>query len=325
MDKQKDRFIRGAKNNGHTEEFAIDLFDQIEKFAGYSFNKSHASSYALLSYCTAFLKYYFPAEFYSAIMKYEILKSPKESDFNDYLAECYEKNLDVVTPDINESGIDFSTNDGDIQYGLRSVKGVGSKAAKAIIDNRPYNDFEDFVEKTSGKAVDKTTVEGLIKAGAFDTINSNRKMLLNYYDFLNGNKDSNSMGMFTPKQIVGDEETSEEDIVAYESEVLRAAITHPTEWDTTSSGDSIRLKGYLENVKEVKDKRGKLMAFADLKLEYHSIDLVIFGSTYGSNRHIIEDYSIVKVQGKKDGNSLLLDKIKEVDEEDLEFSLKGEE
>ena len=184
MAKQRAIFIEGAAKNNVDYDKANQLFDLIDKFSGYGFNKSHAAAYAYLSFQTAFLKHYCPEEFFTATLNSHL--DPLDTDKVSVLLQDLKTNNDLtmLAPDINNSFYKFNIEDNKtLRYGLGALKGVGEKAILAIVEERekngPYNDFYDFLERVGRGHVNKRVMESLVKAGAFDSINPNRAQLFN--------------------------------------------------------------------------------------------------------------------------------------------------
>jgi DNA polymerase-3 subunit alpha len=184
MDAQKDVFIKGAKEtNDIDRRTAESIFALLEKFAQYGFNKSHSAAYAMLSYRTAYLKANYPVEFMAAVLTSEQGNADKISHF---LAECNAMNVPVLSPDVNESGADFTpvieNEEGCIRFGMASIKGVGEGAAQVIIAEREasgaYEGFSDFIVRNADKAVNRRVMEALIKTGGFDSLGEDRASLL---------------------------------------------------------------------------------------------------------------------------------------------------
>ena len=211
LEKQKQNFIAGAVDNGISKDVAAGIFLKIEPFAEYGFNKSHAAAYAIISYQTAFLKTYYPKEFIAASMTMDISNQNKLSEFYEELKRL---NVDVVRPDINECYDEFKTENNKFYYALGGIKAVGSEAISNIIRERTTNgkflSINDFIKRVNPKDINKLQLEGLVKAGAFDNLNQNRKSLFNSIpniitksknDF--DNKIANQIDLF------GDSETSE--------------------------------------------------------------------------------------------------------------------
>ncbi|HEX7010090.1 MAG TPA: DNA polymerase III subunit alpha [Phycisphaeraceae bacterium] len=188
IDKVRPQFVAGAQEKGLSKKQAEDLFDLILKFAGYGFNKSHSTGYAIIAYQTAYLKTYFPVQYMAALLTYESVSTEKVVE---YIDECKRvrrpggsRGIEVKPPDINRSDIGFTvvfdkgeprdTDHGHIRFGLSAVKGVGDKAIRAILEERskggPFTSLYDFCERVPLGAVNRATIEALIKCGAFDEV-----------------------------------------------------------------------------------------------------------------------------------------------------------
>jgi DNA polymerase-3 subunit alpha len=180
LEKQKQNFIAGAVNNGISKDVAAGIFLKIEPFAEYGFNKSHAAAYAIISYQTAYLKTYYPKEFIAASMTMDISNQNKLSEFYEELKRL---NVEVIRPDINECFADFRTENDKFYYALGGIKAVGSEAISNIIKERIKNgnfkSINDFIKRVDPKDINKLQLEGLVKAGAFDSLNDNRQSIFN--------------------------------------------------------------------------------------------------------------------------------------------------
>ena len=178
LEKQKQNFIAGAVKNGISKDIAAGIFLKIEPFAEYGFNKSHAAAYAIISYQTAYLKTYYPKEFIAASMTMDISNQNKLSEFYEELKRL---NIEIVRPDINECFADFKTDGGKFFYALGAIKAVGFEAISNIVKERTKNgkfkSISDFLNRINPKDINKLQLEGLVKAGAFDQMNSNRQSL----------------------------------------------------------------------------------------------------------------------------------------------------
>jgi DNA polymerase-3 subunit alpha len=179
MDSYRKPFIEGATKNEFTQEQATALWEQLVEFAKYGFNKSHAAAYAFLAFQTAYLKAHYPAEFMAALLTIEIGKQDKVSD---YIQECRRMGIAVLPPDINVSRSPFTPLDEGIRFGLGAVKNVGAKAVERIVETReqqgPFKSLYDFCERVDSRAVNRQTIEALIKCGAFDGTGAKRSQLL---------------------------------------------------------------------------------------------------------------------------------------------------
>ena len=178
LEKQKQRFINGAERNGIAKDIAAGIFMKIEPFAEYGFNKSHAAAYAVIAYQTAFLKTYYPNEFFSASMSMELSNPKKLSEFYEELKRM---NIKIIRPNINKCFADFSADEENFYYALGAIKNVGYEAisnlVKERIENGEFKNLFDFIIRADPKDINKLQLEGLVKAGAFDDFSSNRKSI----------------------------------------------------------------------------------------------------------------------------------------------------
>ena len=175
MAKYAEEFAKGAEKQGFSYDNAKALFNLIEKFAGYGFNKSHSAAYAMITYQTAWLKRYYPTEFFSSLLTYEADNTDKIAK---YIEEAKVLGIEVLPPDVQKSNAEFTPIEDKILFGLSAIKGVGSKAIESIIQNRPFKDIEDFILKVDTSKVNKKVLEQLIKSGAMDSFGYSRKTLL---------------------------------------------------------------------------------------------------------------------------------------------------
>ncbi len=180
LEKQKENFISGAVKNGISKDVAAGIFLKIEPFAEYGFNKSHAAAYAIISYQTAFLKTYYPKEFLAASMTMDISNQNKLSEFYEELKRL---NIEIIRPDINECFADFRNDEKKFYYALGGIKAVGYEAISNIVNERikngKFKSINDFLDRINPKDINKLQLEGLVKAGAFDNLNTNRQSLFN--------------------------------------------------------------------------------------------------------------------------------------------------
>ena len=185
--KERERFIQGCKSKGLRRNQAEKIFELIERFAGYGFNKSHSTRYAVIAYQTAYMKAYWPLEYMAAVLTFEMDNLDKLAD---YIRECRRMKIEVSAPDVNQSGVDFTPmyknaearkrKEGIIRFGLAAVRGVGEKAVEQIIAARrqgPFQSLFHFCESVDLRTVNKQVIEALIKAGAFDRLGANRAQM----------------------------------------------------------------------------------------------------------------------------------------------------
>ena len=249
MAKQRSVFAEGAEKNGINAELAMKIFDLVEKFAGYGFNKSHSAAYALVSYQTLWLKAHYPAEFMAAVMTADMDNTEKVVGLVD---ECWRMGLKILPPDINKGEANFSVDGGDIRYGLAAIKSIGRPVIKAIVEDREelglFQNLEDFITRLSAKNIlNKRTIENLIKAGALDTLGGTRKQFMSIYvqivDHVTQEKKNSMVGQMTLFDLVSEDqkeefqirmpdvgEYSKETLLAFEKEVLGIYVSgHPLE------------------------------------------------------------------------------------------------
>lgn len=256
MEKERQNFVYGNEEegvpgcvaNGIPEETANKIYDEMIDFAKYAFNKSHAAAYAVVAYQTAYLKYYYPVEFMAALMTSVIDNPGKVSE---YIYASRQMGIHILPPDINEGEGNFSVDNGNIRYGLAAIKSIGRPVIEAIITEREiggkYQNLKNFIERLSGKEVNKRTIENFIKAGAFDSLPGTRKQLMMIYiqilDQVNKDRKNSMSGQMSLFDLVDEEQKKEFDIplpdvkeyeketmLAFEKEVLGVYVSgHPME------------------------------------------------------------------------------------------------
>ena len=254
ISKQKHKFIEGCGNKGLNEEKANEIFELIHRFAGYGFNKSHATRYSVIAFQTAYLKAYWPVEFMASLLTYEKVDTDKVAE---YIQECRQMGIEVAPPDINESFTDFTViyqeqhehkaDSGLIRFGLAAVKGVGEKAVEQIIAAREkigqFHSLFHFCENVDLRLVNKQVIESLIKAGAFDKLGGSRSQMMMGLETmmkagsnLQVDRASGQMGLFESNKVEKDYAQDhqklpdvpawpETQMLAYEKEVLGLYVT----------------------------------------------------------------------------------------------------
>ncbi|MEF8847409.1 MAG: DNA polymerase III subunit alpha [Candidatus Paceibacterota bacterium] len=208
LEDQKEKFINGMKENDIEEGVAKEIWDWIEPFAEYSFNKSHATAYAMIAYRTAYLKAHYPVEFMSALL------TSKKNDVDEIaglIEECREMDIEVLPPDINESFRNFSVvaEEDKIRFGLLAIKNVGESVVEDIVEERKSNgtfeSMEDFLSRVDSKGLNKTSLECLIKVGAFDRFDERNKLLSNLQELLEFSKEINERNNSDQQNLFQDE------------------------------------------------------------------------------------------------------------------------
>lgn len=256
MEQERKNFIYGnEKENvpgcialGIDEKIANKIYDEMIDFAKYAFNKSHAAGYAVVSYQTAYLKCHYPVEFMAALMTSVLDNSSKVSE---YIMTCKSMGIEILPPDINEGESEFSVCKDGIRYGLSAIKNLGRPVIEAIVNERTergkFKDINDFIERMSGKEVNKRTMESFIKSGAFDSFKANRRQMMMVYssimDNVTNNRKKNFAGQMSLFDIVEDDmksdfeiklpnvsEYTKQEILSFEKEVLGVYVSgHPLE------------------------------------------------------------------------------------------------
>ena len=256
MEKERKNFVYGNEeegvpgciNRGISEKVANKIFDDMTDFAKYAFNKSHAAAYAVVAYQTAFLKYYYPVEFMAALMT-SVIDNP--SKVSEYILSSRRMGIAILPPDINKGESSFSVDGGSIRYGLSAIKSIGKPVIEGLVEERNlrggFKTLRDFIERMSGRDINKRTIENFIKAGAFDGIPGNRRQKMMVYvqilDAVNQEKKTAMTGQMSLFDLVSEEEKEAYEIrmpdveeypkeakLAFEKEVLGVYISgHPLE------------------------------------------------------------------------------------------------
>jgi DNA polymerase-3 subunit alpha len=256
MEKERQNFVygnmeegvAGCISNGIDETVANRIYDEMIDFAKYAFNKSHAAAYAVVSYQTAYLKYYYPQEFMAALLTSVMDNVSKVSE---YILNCKQMGIPILPPDINEGESGFSVSDKSIRYGLSAIKSVGKSVVELIVlereENGLFHDMEDFIDRMSNKEVNKRTLENFVKSGALDTLPGTRKQKLliapELLDQRSKERKNTMEGQMTLFEFAGEEEKSnyqvtfpevgeflKEDLLAFEKETLGIYLSgHPLE------------------------------------------------------------------------------------------------
>ena len=243
-----DEGVPGCVANGIDAQIANHIYDTMMDFAKYAFNKSHAACYAVVSYQTAYLKYYYPVEFMAALLTSVIDFPTKVSE---YIMACRSMNIEILPPDINEGEIGFSVSGNAIRYALTAIKSVGRPVIETVVEERnrrgPYMNLKDFITRMADKEVNKRAIENFIKAGALDSLGGTRKQFMSVYvqilESIHQDKKNNMAGQISLFDIAGEEEKENYEIklppvgeyskemrLGFEKEVLGIYVSgHPME------------------------------------------------------------------------------------------------
>jgi DNA polymerase-3 subunit alpha len=327
MAKQEEAFISGAKTNHISERKAKGIFDLMAKFAEYGFNKSHSAAYAFISYQTGYLKAHYPVHFMAATLTADIDHSDK---IVKSIRECRTMNIEILPPDINLCGKDFTVTGSGIRFGLAAVKGVGAAAIDSIIESREkgaFEAYEDFMARIDTRKVNKKVVESLIKAGAFDTLDPDRgeahtleslaRWRSGLVERLKGGE-APSLGLFgTPEgEEAQDDGWDETELLRQEKAALgfyisgsplnkyKKMLALMRVWDIATleqAEDKAELDtaGVISSIKRVRTKKGDVMLYLTLEDE-GSVEVIVFPDLYRENADMLEKDATILVKGNLD-------------------------
>jgi len=336
MAAQMDKFVKGCVARGIAEKKARRIWDQMEQFAGYGFNKSHSAAYAFLAYQTGYLKANFPLFFMAALLTSERANTDKMVS---YIGECREMSIRVLAPDVNESDIFFTVVGDGIRFGLSAIKNVGEGAVEAVLAARrasgPFRSLSDFCERVDLRAVNRRVVESFIKSGSFDSLSPRRAALLAAVErtMESGQRrqrdqeqgQASLFGMLAgqavdtpgpaPDALPETPEWGEAERLAFEKESLGFFITgHPLErvkdelrqWTTVTiaglagltESREVSVGGLTSALRLLKTKKGDRMATFVLEDLDGTLEVLVFPETYSKVALRLADDQVVVVKGK---------------------------
>jgi DNA polymerase-3 subunit alpha len=328
MAKQRAKFVDGAKANGHPPKKAEKIFDQMEKFAGYGFNKSHSAAYAYLAYITAYLKAHYPTEFMAGLLTSETGDTAKVVK---YINECREMNIKVLAPDVNASAFNFTPDGDSIRFGLGAIKNVGGNAVESIVaaiqKGGPFTSLYDFCERVDLGAVNRRMIESFIRAGAMDMLNGTRAQMMAAIDSAMENgmrasrdRESGQSGLFAalieeqptahhtlpkvPDWTPQEKLTSEKEMLGFYvtghpldqfmDKVSELASHTTAQLEGLSKGTEVALCGVLVAVQRRRTKEGKPWASLQIEDLEGSIEAMVFSTQFDRlNTSLIEDKAVL--------------------------------
>jgi DNA polymerase-3 subunit alpha len=330
MAKQRAVFIEGASKRGVDKHVANNIFDLMEKFAGYGFNKSHSAGYALITYQTAWLKTHYPAEFMAAVLSSDMDNTDKIVMF---IEECRRMKLVIIPPHVNYSQYKFTANEqGEIIYGLGAIKGLGSHAIENVVDAReagPFKDLFDFCRRVDTRKINKRVLEALIRCGAFDNLGPHRASMFAsiestlkaaeqhaqylasgqydlFADLLKMDENHRAAYLETDKwndeeRLAGEHETlglylTGHPVEAYEAE-LESFITARLADLASTVDQNIKIAGFVTNVKILLTKNDKRMAIITLQDRTGHIDVTVFSDVYQEYRDLLNKGQLLAIEG----------------------------
>ncbi|MCF6157890.1 MAG: DNA polymerase III subunit alpha [wastewater metagenome] len=336
MAKFKDQFVNGAIANGIPKEIAISIFELMEYFAGYGFNKSHSAAYAVITYQTAYLKAHYPVQYMVAQMSCEKENIDKVVD---YIEDCRRMSIEVMPPDINESQNDFTIYQGNkIRFGLGAIKNVGGKAIDSIIQSRdtggPFVSLFDFCKRVDMRAVNKQVIEYLIKSGCFDSLHTNRAGLLAGLDTVmqmgsmaNKDRRTGQKSLFSPDSdldIFKEEESgidgtvscwseketrqaereslgfylSSHPLNAYKEKIKQISTTSSTDISELPEGEEIVMGGIITNLRPSNTKRGDPMVYITLEDMNGTVECIAFQKESKAYKSLLNLDEVIFVRGQ---------------------------
>lgn len=340
MEQEREKFRRGALANGLSDMTATAIFDKMEKFASYGFNKSHAAAYGYLTYVTAYLKANYPKEWMAALMTCDRDDVSKVAKF---IRECQSLNISILPPDVNEAGKEFVATDKGVRFAMTGIKGVGGGAVDAILEERsrggPFTTFYSFFKRIDLKKVGKKVVENLVDAGSFDFTGWSRDALKlsveEMYEVASNDQKEAASGVITFFSLIGDgsEKRFEKppvvhqpkvkaDVLKREKELLGFFLTgHPMdafrpilkrlsclplcELEEMGHGTSCRVAFIVETVQvKISQKNQKKFAILSINDGMESYELPIWADLYEQKSHLLEEnqllYAVLQVDKREE-------------------------
>lgn len=338
VDENGEVLIQGCIRNGVDEKAGNKIFDLMIDFANYAFNKSHSAAYAVVAYRTGWLKYYYPVEFFAALIS-SVMGSTTSVSL--YIQECKRLGIAVLPPDVNSSYRKFTVNENKIRFGLSAVKNVGDNFIEAIVKARKdgkfkgFTDFIERIERVDSSVMNKRAVESLIKCGALDSLGANRAQLLSIFektiDGIHSDRKRNIEGQFSifdniqashKDNLPNINEFPQKSLLAMEKEMLGIYVSgHPLqpyakELEKVSTLMTSDLTPDLEEASEIKDgqrifiggiivekknkitRNNNMMAFITLEDLYGSVECIVFPATFDRYNKFLDEDSVVVIEGR---------------------------
>jgi DNA polymerase-3 subunit alpha len=315
MTSMRDKFISGAHKNGISEKAAIQVFDLMEQFAQYGFNKSHSTAYALLAYQTAYLKVHYPVQFMASLLTSEIGNTDK---IVMYIAECKDMGISVLPPDVNESMLDFHSTGGKIRFGMLAIRNVGEGAIRSVLQYREahgrFRNLFHFCEEVDSRSLNKRVLESLVKSGAMDSLGWRRSQYMSLIDSaiehgqkLRRDRESGQKGLFsslsleqsalpepsppdTPEWPLEQRLTLEKETLGFyvsghpldrfAEEIARFSKKNIAELINEGNTAECKVAGIITDFRQRRTKKGDLMAVFNLEDLTGSVETVVFPNSY---------------------------------------------
>ena len=314
---QKEKFVQGALAKGYKKEDAVTVYDYIEKFANYGFNKSHAVAYAMLSYQLAYLKANYPTAFFTALFQNASAKTAK---LQDYLVEARQLGIKILSPSVNRSFADFVADDSGVIVGLNNIKGIRRDFVESIVKNRyeygPFKDFQDFAYRMGAQFTKEPLLLALINAGAFDEFGDTRATLKVNVEKVTKSVKFHGLNLSLDEDLeVTFTQLEEEPLlqrIEEEINVLGFSVSpHPsnkykslvnsgfvTPVQTVFEEGYIRCIGLIVAIRKISTRKGEQMAYLTLQDASGMIDVVVFPSTLAEVYQYLQENTMVFVEGR---------------------------
>ena len=323
MAKNKEIFIKRAVEKGHDIKVATKVFSLIERFADYGFNKSHSVAYAIIACQMAYLKTYYPLEFYAAIL--ETSSSANDTKFNEYVSEMKKRNISIISPNINLSAKEFTVYKDGLLFPLNAIHGVNELLANAIIEERnkgEFKDFFDFIARMYRKKITENQIMALIDAGCFDSFNPSRasfrasiKSALQYAELSSKDDGQLDIGFsdFIKPYLVEDHDDPIENLdreyetlgimlsnnpLHYKADILRSK--NIVSISDAKESKNAKIAGLIRNVKTISTKKGSTMAFIKLADEADEIELTVFSDLFVQTIALLEKNKLIIAEIKRE-------------------------
>lgn len=315
LEELRNKFVEDCISNGYDVESPMDeIWSRIVQYMGYGFNKSHGVAYSMLTYVTAWLEHYYPEHYQSALMTVKMNTQDGQAKIAQIFQDVRRAGFDFQAPDINLSGDIFLAKAGKIVFPLGLIKGVGDQAVQELMSKRPFTNLEDIFEKCNLRVVSSRAMKPLILAGAFDSLypELNRKEILQKYFTIKNDK----KGLADTAEL----EWSDDVQADFEKKLIGVYITkHPMSkyhfrnWIEYTEGQyGCLVGGQLSKIKVFTDKNSNEMAFATIDTLEGSREAVVFAGTFKKIKHKLVKGSMLMLEGKKQGEKLLVDALKEL-------------
>lgn len=348
MEKERHNFIFGLKDadgnvecvgalaNGVPESVANELFNEMSSFASYAFNKSHAAAYAVISYQTAYLKCFYPREYFAALLT---SVTDNKDKIKEYVGECNRLEIKILPPDINKSNASFKVEDGKIRFGLTSIKSVNKNFLTKVEEERNkglFKNLSNFCERMYGTELNKRALESLIKAGCFDNLGETRKSMLQNYEAILEYVSSNAKSMVLGQLTLFDQDSSAQNALEYKVNTVEEELpilelanlekesiglflsTNPLDkygqdfckgeliniedidLEPNKIGKTVKVIGIVLSIDKILTKDNQEMAFCTIEDRTASVELVLFPKIFEAVRHLLVEGNIIVVEGRTD-------------------------